>query len=158
MESNGANNQTELLQQILKTEQTQLRYTRLRFWLTLAGVVLGLIALIAMFVGMNYLKGQIESVTAAVTETSQKVNEVADQLNAIDFAALEQAIHELATSATDLIRSLETGLSGLKSVMDNAEAAMKNLSGVDIDGLNKGIEQLNAVLKPLSDFFSVFGR
>ena len=107
---------------------------------------------------MNYLGAQAAVITDAVTETSEKVNEVADQLNAIDFAALETSIRELADSATGLIGTLEDGLSGLKSVMDNAETAMKNLSSVDIESLNKGIEQLNAVLKPLSEFFGMFGR
>lgn len=158
MESNGAIGQMQLLEQILETEQKQLRVSRLRLWLTLVGVLLGAAALIALFVGMNYLGAQAAVITDAVTETSEKVNEVADQLNAIDFAALETSIRELADSATGLIGTLEDGLSGLKSVMDNAETAMKNLSSVDIESLNKGIEQLNAVLKPLSEFFGMFGR
>ncbi len=146
----------ELLQKILETEKKQLRCGRFRLWLGIIGVLLAVLSLALLLTGMFWMKGQIETLSAAVRETAEKINEVADSVNAIDFGALEKSYATLAQSATEMIGTIKESTSGLKDIMDNAEIAMEKLSAIDIEALNDGIRELNSILKPMSQFFGLF--
>lgn len=146
----------ELLQKILETEKKQLRCDRFRLWLGIIGVLLAVLSLVLLLTGMFWMKGQIETLSAAVRETAEKINEVADSVNAIDFGALEKSYATLAQSATEMIGTIKESTSGLKDIMDNAEIAMEKLSAIDIEALNDGIRELNSILKPMSQFFGLF--
>ena len=97
----------ELLQKILETEKKQLRCGRFRLWLGIIGVLLAVLSLVLLLTGMFWMKGQIETLSAAVRETAEKINEVADSVNAIDFGALEKSYATLAQSATEMIGTIK---------------------------------------------------
>ena len=148
----------ELLQKILDTEKKQLRCSRIRLWMGVGGIAIALIALVALLIGMCFLKTQIETISATLTETAEKIDVVAENLGEVDFAALDEAYQTLAASASEMIETLSGSLDGLQSVIENADIAMKNLADVDIKTLNESIQQFNEVLAPLAKFFGVFNR
>ena len=79
MESNATEKTeptVELLQKILETEKKQLRCGRFRLWLGIIGVLLAVLSLVLLLTGMFWMKGQIETLSAAVRETAEKINEL----------------------------------------------------------------------------------
>ncbi len=148
----------ELLQQILAAEKKQLRYARFRFILSIVGILLALAAVITLLIGMRYIKTQVEQVQKTLAATAENINDVVDDLNLIDFKALEETYATFGEAGTKTLQTLEDGIGNLKDVMDNAETALDKLNSVDIDLLNAGIEKLNRVLAPLAQFFGGTGN
>ncbi len=156
---------TDLLKQILDAQKKQIRLARIRLVLSAVCVVLLAAALVTVFLTVQYVQTQVDTAVGALKETAGNVNEIAEDLKTIDFAALEQSYRSLADVGTETMTALQDEIEGIGTLSEQAEKILENvgtaldkLNSVDIDSLNEGIKRLNEVLEPLSNFFSAFGR
>ena len=71
----------------------------------------------------------------------------------------------LADAGTNTLKEIKSQAEGIGDLTENAEKTMQDaaealsmLKSVNIESLNNGIERLNEILTPLSNFLSVFNR
>ena len=159
------NKQEELLQQILDAQLKQVKYEKLKFFFACFGLLMGITALIVVFIGYSFLKSNIKTLADEVAVTTEGINAVAGKLREVDFKAVEESYQSLVSTAKDMVEQLKNDTQGINDFIDEAQNTMKDadsvfksISSVDLESLNKGIEKFNEILTPLSNFFSVFSR
>lgn len=150
-----------LEQTLAQLNQGQKRQEKLRLiQIALIGFVAILFVVVLILVANVAAKATetLEHVEGSLVSAADNINEIALELQEVDFASLETTIESFAVSGSNAVTAIEEGMEGLDAVLSGAEEALSKLNGIDIEALNAGIEQLNKVLKPLSDFFGVFQR
>lgn len=70
------------------------------------------------------------------------INLLAENLNEVDYAQMAANVEALTETGT---KGLEEAFGKLETTMNGAEEALQKLNALDIEGLNKGIEQLNNI-------------
>lgn len=139
----------------IRTEQTkQTVFRRLQLILTAVCAVSCLSLALVLGIGFHHLNRSLDAVKQSVAETTENINAAVTEISEIDFAALEESLTSFSDNGSSAIAELQNGMTGLESVLSEAENAIANLNSIDIDALNDGIERLNSILKPISDFFS----
>lgn len=142
-------------------QRSQKRQEKMR-WIQIGLIAAVLLLFISIFLFVvhtaNRLTGAIDHVESSLVGAADNINEIAMELQEIDFVQLEDTIESFAQSGSDAVASIEAGMNGLDTVLSGAEEALSKLNDIDIDALNEGITQLNQVLKPISDFFGVFKK
>ena len=150
------NAQEESIKELLRYEKKNLRINRIKLICAIACVVLCAIVAIVVIVNVGKITREVESVSAVMTQTGENIDKVAQELDGIDFEALETSVQTFATVGTETIEQITASTEGLDEVMAQVKLAVTNLSDINIDELNTGIKTLNDVLEPLAKFFSVF--
>ena len=150
------NAQEESIKELLRYEKKNLRINRIKLICAIACVVLCAIVAIVVIVNVGKITKEVESVSAVMTQTGENIDKVAQELDGIDFEALETSVQTFATVGTETIEQIKASTEGLDEVMAQVKLAVTNLSDINIDELNTGIKTLNDVLEPLAKFFSVF--
>lgn len=147
----------ELLEVMNAMQREQARQTvfcRLQMILTAVCAVSCLALTLVLGIAFYRLNASVDAVRTSVSETTGHINAVIAEISEIDFAALEESVTSFSDNGASAISELQNGMSGLESVLSEAENAIANLNAIDIDALNDGIERLNSILKPVADFFS----
>ena len=147
-----------VLKEILTTEKKRLRFARFGFIFSVAALLFGVIAVIALLIGLHAVDTKIGDITDTLIDTAARINTVADQLNEIDFEALEESYLSFAESGAETIEQMQAALTSLSELSEQAETALSNLKAIDIETLNKSIAQLSQVLTPMANFFGRFGN
>lgn len=125
----------ELLQSIEKTNRQQLRTGRLQCLFSLiAAAFCG-----AAFVLVFQFLPQLTDVTARMQTVLGNLEQVTQQLSAIDMAGMVADVDALVT----------TGQQGLNQ-------AIEKITALDIDTLNQAIQDLADVIEPLAKLNSMF--
>ena len=93
---------------------------------------------------VNGLTGQLEE--AQLADTLGSLQEIAKQLEDVDWAALEKSTGDMLAQAQ---KSLTAAEKALAAVNDAAEK-------LDVEGLNTAVTELLAVMQPLAEFFARF--
>ncbi len=126
----------------------QLFYSRIT---CAAAVVMALALVITVIVLVPRAVGTLEQVNSLiedVTETVSDANEVIANANTT-LGGFDEMSKEITTAAE--------GINGL--VDENSDVltdSMNKLNSIDFEGLNNAIKDLQAVVKPMADFFGRF--
>lgn len=139
-----------LLTEIRENEVKEMEYAKKRAKLSLIISGLCFLLVVGLAVGMLIL---IPKVNNMVKEAEEVISEVDGMMGDV-----EEVAENLNTVTTDLA---EVDLKGVVGNIDSLvtesqksiKEAMENLNGIDFDGLNKAIKDLEAVIKPLANLF-----
>ena len=126
----------ELLQSIEKTNRQQAKLTRLL-------CILALIA--AIFCGCTF--GLIFAILPDVNEIIPQISTVASQMQSV-LSDLEQATRQLSVmDFTGMVEDVDTLVT---TAQESLKQTMDKLNTIDFQTLNKAIDDLAAVVEPLS--------
>lgn len=150
------------LQTLAESNQRQQRRQRLQF----AFSVILICAVVALTLAVICMGGELihtvnETAEKAgilieeTGETIQTVNNLAGELESLDYERLAASVTTLAEEGT---KSIDEALLSLKTTMEQTQSAVDKLNRLDVDGLNEGIQELNAILRPMTNFFGNFGK
>ena len=145
------------LKDIFAVEKKRLHYARIGFIFSIAALLLGLIAVVVLTVGLQHVGGHIDSITATLTDTAQRVNAAVDQINEIHIKELEASYQTFADKGVETMEQMQEALSSLPGLVQQAEDALNALNSIDIETLNQSITRLNEVLTPMANLFGRFG-
>lgn len=124
----------EMLASINKNVKRQTALARWRALTSLLALVVLVAALLA--VGLK--------VMPLLDQVSGTLTQVQNTITGMKLEELTKNINELTV----------TGTQGINQALSEVGDAMEVINGFDIEGLNGGIEKLNDVMEPLSNFFS----
>lgn len=91
---------------------------------------------------------EVETVMETAAEAMGTVQNLAEEMQQVDYENLSKSVTKLATEGT---KGIGEALAKLETTMTEAEAALKKLEELDIEGLNEGIEQLNDITKRIQN-------
>lgn len=133
----------ELLQKIEKTNQQQVRLTRLV-------CVFALIA--AVFCGCTF--ALVYALLPQITDILPQISTVATQMQAV-LTDLEQATAQLAEmDFSGMVENVDTLV---VTAQDSLAQTMEKFNAIDLETLNQAIEDLAQVVEPMSKLMSMFG-
>ena len=170
--NNPGNLRADLLEQILAEETKQAKASRVRMILSFVSTALLLALVVALIVTASAVKGEVHSAVGTLTQTAANLDEVANELKAVDFKGLESSCLELAESGTTAMNGIADAIEKIDGLEDMAQdtlqsagqtlasvaEALEYVNSVDIESLNGGIEKLNDILTTLDSFLSLFGK
>ena len=129
-----------LLEKIEKNTSRQARYSRLQFFCAALCVVILAVSLLAvgmrLFPLLDQLGGTLTLVNTTITD--------------MKLAEMTQSVTDLAEAGSE---GISDALKQIEAAMSGVESAINVIEGLDIAGLNEGIEKLNNVLEPMAKFF-----
>lgn len=145
-----------LLERLEKAEQKQVRFARLQCIFGAVAAVCCLVVVIAVLVLLPQAEtamGQVNAVLENVEQVSQELAaaNIGGVLSDLEVVAGQMAQADLAGIADDvseLVRSSQTGV----------EDALGKLGAIDLDTLNKAIQDLATVVEPLANMTSLFRK
>ena len=132
----------ELLKKIEAANRKQLVYTRIQCIAAVLAVVCfaGIYFLIRDFLPqITAVIDEIPSLVAQMETVLSNLEVVTNELAAVDFEGMINGVNAL----------VQTGQTGL-------EQAVGSLNAIDLETLNKAIQNLADVVEPLAKFFKVF--
>lgn len=133
-----------ILEKLEKSNRQQVRSARLQCFFSFLAAVCCLLLLLT-----------VAKIVPDIKELSGEISGIAIQAESV-LTNLETVTEELA--AADL-EGLVTDVNGLVSTSQTGvEQALEKLNGVDMDTLNKAIEDLAKVVEPLASIAGMFGR
>ena len=110
------------------------------FWARVCGIC-AIVFLCVVLMSVFWVKAKVETLYDAVLKTTENLSDVSEDLAEIDFATMTEDVSRLVNDA-------ETSLT----------ETMEKVNSLDIDSLNKSIEELHQILEPISNFFGGFRR
>ena len=132
------------LEKLEKSNRQQVRSARLQCFFSFLAAVCCLLLLLT-----------VAKIVPDIKELSGEITGIALQAESV-LTNLETVTQELA--AADL-EGLVTDVNGLVSTSQTGvEQALDKLNAMDMDTLNKAIEDLSKVVEPLAKFAGMFGR
>lgn len=132
------------LEKLEKSNRQQVRSARLQCFFSFLAAVCCLLLLLT-----------VAKIVPDIKELSGEISGIALQAESV-LTNLETVTQELA--AADL-EGLVTDVNGLVSTSQTGvEQALDKLNAMDMDTLNKAIEDLSKVVEPLAKFAGMFGR
>lgn len=153
-------NKIELLEEILRQQKKEVRHSRIVscFCLVLVAALLtvGIIVAPRIIRIANKAETSIDTFDTFMSESQQTLSKVnsfvngANDLLADNTQALSEAIEKL--NSVDYAALGET----LQQTGTTLRQTGEKLQSIDFETLNNAIRELESVVKPLSDFFSVF--
>jgi len=133
-----------ILEKLEKSNRQQVRSARLQCFFSFLAAVCCLLLLLT-----------VAKIVPDIKELSGEISGIALQAESV-LTNLETVTQELA--AADL-EGLVTDVDGLVSVSQaGVENAVEKMNAIDIETLNKAIEDLAKIVEPLAKVSSLFGR
>lgn len=133
-----------LMEKLEKSNRQQVRSARLQcFFAFLAAVccLLLLLTVAKIVPDIKELSGEISGIALQAESVLTNLETVTEELAAADLEGLVEDVNGLVSTS-------QTGV----------EQALEKLNGVDMDTLNKAIEDLAKVVEPLAKVAGMFGR
>ncbi len=149
---------SKAIEELHEYEKKNLRLNRIR--LVLAALALA-VCIVLLWIVMNNVGTVVErvnEVSEVVKTTGGQMNAVAEDLNKVDFETLGKTLQTVADLSEKTLGQVYTATDGLDGILANAKTAVENLSSIDIQKLNEGIQALNDVLEPVAKFFNIIPR
>ena len=117
-------------------EEKQLKYQKLQFYFSLLNTLfIGVLVVVVLFAVVNVLP-KVNDIYNSTMVSLNNLEEVSTTLKEADLQGMIKNVDKLSTSAAD-----------------DLAVAMKKIEEIDVDKLNQSIDNLNAVIRPLADFF-----
>ena len=154
--ANETMTQEQMLSELLCYEKKNLLINRIKLICAMACVVICTCVALILAINVRRITREVKSVSDVLTETGANIDEVAKDLNEIDFEALSASVKTFADVGTETIEQIKTSTQGLDTVLEEVRTAVENLSSININELNNGIRKLNDVLEPLAQALSIF--
>lgn len=115
----------------------------------MAGILLAVLVMGVKAISvLETTAAEVETVMDTAAEAMGTVQNLAEEMQQVDYENLSKSVTELATAGT---KGISEALAKLETTMTEAEAALKKLEELDIEGLNEGIEQLNDITKRIQN-------
>ena len=147
---------TKSIDELRTYEKKNLRINRIRMICSAACLLILIFAVIMLSVNIGKIVKNIDEVSAAVLETGNNINLVAQDLSKVDFETLGKSIQGIADIGEETLLEINQAAGELETLMTNAETAMNHINSVNFDDLNSGIQKLNDVLEPLAKVLNIF--
>lgn len=144
------------IEELRTFEKKNLLINRIKLGITAFLAVLCIVIAVVLIKNVSRISKNIDDLSAVVTEAGENINEVATDLQKIDFVALGDSAKTFADVGTETTQQIKDATSGLDTILSDAEQALQSISSINIDQLNADIKALHDVLEPLSNFFKVF--
>lgn len=142
------------IEELRTFEKKNLRINRIKLCCSAVAAILCVIIAIVLSVYIGRITKNIDELSAVMTEAGENINIVAEDLQKIGFEKLGNSVQMFADVGTETLNQIKDATSGLDSILDNANDAIRNISSINIDQLNQSIQELHDVLQPLANFFS----
>ncbi len=145
----------ELLERMEKSNQEQAKYARLQCIFSAAAAV----CCIAVLVVVLSLLPQVHTAAKKIDTVLTNVEQVSQELAQADIAGvmtdLEEVTRQMAAADLD---GLADGVSDLVSTSQTSvEEALDKLNAIDLETLNKAIQDLATVVEPMAKLLGRFG-
>ena len=141
----------ELLKKIEKTNRRQLLFTQIFCCIALVAAVFCIITL----VHVNQLLPQLSAIVTQMQGVLGNMEQVAGELAGLDMNSIIENIGTLVGDVEGLVGNVDALAI---SAQDSLKQTMTKLDTINFEALNKAIEDLAAVIEPLANFVSLFGR
>lgn len=105
---------------------------------------MGLVRTAACVLACLILAGSALYVLPGMNRLVNRLTVVADNLDQIDITYMTESVTNLAL----------TGSEGIETALAQVSEALETINRLDIEGLNKSIADLGAVVEPLANLFS----
>ena len=138
--------QTGILNELHELQKKTLMYQRISAGLMLVFVIAVLCVIPSLLSTLKATRETLAGVDAAVAQANEVIAEANGVLNEAN-----NAVAEVEEAMNDLSTFVNTAGEDLSSVTDG-------ISKVDFDTLNQAIQNLDATVEPLANFFKKFGR
>ena len=127
------------MEDLKKSNLDQAIYAKRQYHQTLISTIAVLIVCAAIiFAGLTLLP-KINTLLDNAITSLENVNQISQEISKIDFEGLMDDVGGLVTTTEK-----------------DLAVTMEKLNSIDFEGLNKGIENLSAVIEPLAKFFGAF--
>ena len=127
------------MEDLKKSNLDQAVYAKRQYHQTLISTIAVLIVCAAIiFAGLTLLP-KINTLLDSAITSLENVNQISQEISKIDFEGLMDDVGGLVTTTEK-----------------DLAVTMEKLNSIDFEGLNKGIEDLSAVVEPLAKFFGAF--
>ena len=127
------------MEDLKKSNLDQAIYAKRQYHQTLISTIALLIVCAAIiFAGLTLLP-KINTLLDNAITSLENVNQISQEISKIDFEGLMDDVGGLVTTTEK-----------------DLAVTMEKLNSIDFEGLNKGIENLSAVIEPLAKFFGAF--
>lgn len=130
-------NNTQLLQQLVESNRKQLRCARIQCIFTVASALfclLLLLSVVRILPQIHELADQISRLSSQAETVLSNLETVSDELAQADIGGMVDNVDSLAQTSQNGIRQ-----------------ALEKVNAIDINTLNKAIEDLAKVVSPLAD-------
>ena len=144
------------LEEIRKYEKKNYRLNRFRAFCSAVCLLLCLGIAAYLFINGQTLMQKADEITTTVSEAGTHFNKVAEDLEKVEFEKLGKSMQEIADISKDTVQQANEAAGGLDKIVQTADTAIENLSGLKIDELNQGITELNEVVQNLKKIFEKF--
>ena len=141
----------ELLKRIEKTNRRQLLFTQIFCGIALVAAVFCIITLVQV----NQLLPQLSAIVTQMQGVLGNMEQVAGELAGLDMNSIVENIGTLVGDVEGLVGNVDALAI---SAQDSLKQTMTKLDTINFEALNKAIEDLAAVIEPLANFVSLFGR
>ena len=128
---------TQLLEQLAESSRKQEHFARIQCIFTIvaaAACLLLLFSVSRVIPQVKYLSEQIHSISVQAETVLTNLETVTDELAKSDISSMVSHVDTLA----------QTSQSGIQQ-------ALEKINGIDIENLNKAIEDLSKIVTPLAD-------
>lgn len=133
---------TELLNEIKKSTDKQVLYSRLQ---CIFSIVAALCCVILLVAGLKILP-ELRNASAQAETVLNNLETVTTELAGIDLGSMVENVDGLVQNVDTLVTTSQNGV----------EQTMKKIDAIDFDTLNKAIDDLSRVIEPIANFFKAF--
>lgn len=132
----------ELLKQIEKTNRQQARMTKIVCLIALIGALCFGATLVLVWSLLPQIEAILPQVDGVITQMQTvlgNLEQTTQQLASVDFGSMVSNVDALVSTG-----------------QESLQQTMEKLNSIDFDALNKAVEDLAAVVEPLSKFANMF--
>ncbi|MBR3515272.1 MAG: hypothetical protein IKO10_02870 [Lachnospiraceae bacterium] len=122
--------------EMAKTEKSQLKYQKLAFIMSMLGTIFMGVILIIVIGLVVYIVPKVNTIYESTMVSLNNLEMLTTELNNADLGGTVQNINTLTVQATGDLSN-----------------TMQRLDSIDLEKLNKAIENLNATIEPMAKFF-----
>lgn len=162
MEENRAQaTEQQMMLSCLQTMVANQKKSQRRQRIQLVCIVVLACTMLGMLVGIMLLGNRVvarleatldtlDAAVGTVESSMENVNTLAKKLNEVDFETLTENVNSLTGEGTG---GLGEVLEDMKIAMTDVQKALENVSKLDIDSLNKSINQMGTVMEGIQNWY-----
>ena len=127
------------MEELKKSNLDQAIYAKRQYHQTMISTIAVLIVCASIIFAGFILLPKVTTLLDSAITSLENVNQISQEISKIDFEGLMDDVGGLVTTTEK-----------------DLAITMEKLNSIDFEGLNKGIEDLSAVVEPLAKFFGTF--
>ena len=123
------------------TEKKQLKYQKLSFLMALFSCLFTAVMLVILIIVIQAIMPKVDTIYNSTMVSLNNLETLTEDLKTADLSGTVGNINTLTVQATG-----------------DLGTTMEKLNGIDLEGLNEAIKNLNDTVKPLADFFGALKK